>query len=86
MFCSGAWSSSGFRQLGMACTVWHCGGRKAVVFNIGRKKSGGGGAGCFVAIQEAIEPQVQHVIVVREQLNTGMSTIEEDRTLCRDRR
>jgi hypothetical protein len=28
------------------------------------KKSSGSGAGCFVAMQRAIEPQVQHVIQV----------------------
>jgi hypothetical protein len=31
------------------------------------KKSSGGAAGCFVALQRAIEPQIQHVIHVNEK-------------------
>ncbi len=31
------------------------------------KKPKGGGAGCFVALQRALEPQVQHVIQVTDE-------------------
>lgn len=32
-----------------------------------RKKPRGGGAGCFVALQEFVEPQSKHVVVIREE-------------------
>ena len=32
-----------------------------------KKKPGGGGAGCFVAMQQVIQPQIQHVIHVNAE-------------------
>jgi hypothetical protein len=32
------------------------------------KKPRGGGAGCFIALQQAIEPQIQHVIHVSQEI------------------